>query len=198
MLGVEGDDAAAGGAAGGLDAHAVAQRNGQQAVGICLAQILLREEGQLVQIVYRADVAGLHALLLHEVAVVRHILIHALHRGDEALILPGPDLLAAGALDFRLIISLHGDRSFRGGLMREEKAWPEFRPGSLFTIPFYCGKVNRKMKDSGIFWAEKEEPDGRVPLRRAARLLTPYFGRLRHLPLRPVMHVSTPAIPKNA
>ena len=45
---------------------------------------------------------------------------------------------------------------------------------------------------------KKEEPGGRVPLRRAARLFTPYFGRLCYLPLRPVMHVSTPAIPKNA
>ena len=33
--------------------------------------------------------------------------------GDEALILPGPNLLAAGTLDFRLIIMLHkGDLSF--------------------------------------------------------------------------------------
>ena len=56
MLGVKRHHAAAGGAAGGLDAHGLLQRNGQQAVGICVSQVGFGQEGQLVQVVHRADV----------------------------------------------------------------------------------------------------------------------------------------------
>ena len=53
VLGVEGHHPLAGGARGRLDAHAVLQRPGQQAVGVGLPQVVLGDEGQLVEVVHR-------------------------------------------------------------------------------------------------------------------------------------------------
>lgn len=50
VLGIEGDDALPRGAGGGLDAYTILQGAGHQAIGICLTQVVLREEGELVQI----------------------------------------------------------------------------------------------------------------------------------------------------
>ena len=50
VLGIKSDDALSRGAGGGLDAYAILQGAGHQAIGICLAQVVLREEGELVQI----------------------------------------------------------------------------------------------------------------------------------------------------
>ena len=129
MLGIKGNHAAAGGAAGRLNPHAVLQRNCQQAIGICLSQILLRQEGQLVKIVNGFDVIGSHSLFLHQMPVIRYIFIDSFHCGDQALILPGSNLIPAGTFNFGLIITLH--------------RWVlSFLYNIYNTIPFYSGKVN--------------------------------------------------------
>ncbi len=109
VLGIEGHHPASGGTGGGLNAHAVLQRRGQQAVGVGVPQVVLGEEGQLVQVLHALDVRGGHALFLHLLAVVGHIVPHMLYLLDQALVLPRQDLLPRGALNFRLIVTLHRD-----------------------------------------------------------------------------------------
>ena len=87
VLSVEGNNAAAGGAAGGVDAHAFLKRLCQQTVGVSVAQVCLGDEGQLVQIGGGLDILGLYALGIHHVTVVRYVIINMLYLLYEALIL---------------------------------------------------------------------------------------------------------------
>ena len=107
MLGVEGDDALAGRAGGGLNAHAVLQRTRDQTVRIGFAQVVLGDEGQLVQVVDALDIVRRYALFFHLLTVVRHVIPHIAHLLNQALVLPCEDLLPAGTFDFRLIIAFH-------------------------------------------------------------------------------------------
>ena len=107
VLGVEGHHPLAGGARGGLDADAVLQGPGQQAVGVGLPQVVLGEEGELVEVLHALYVVGGDALLLHLLPVVGDGVPHVPHLLDQALVLPGQDLLPAGTLDLRLVVTFH-------------------------------------------------------------------------------------------
>ena len=107
VLGVKGHHPPSGGAGGGLDADTVLQGLGQQAVGVCLPQVVLGKKGQLVEILHAPDVLGGEALFLHLFAVVGDVVPDMAHLLYQALVLPGQDLFPAGALDLRLIVTLH-------------------------------------------------------------------------------------------
>ena len=111
VLGVEGHHPLAGGARGGLDAHALLQGLGYQPVGVGLPQVGLGDEGQLVQVVAGADVVRGEALLLHLLAVVGHIVPDVAHLLHKPLILPGLDLFPGRALDLGLVVSFHWNHS---------------------------------------------------------------------------------------
>ena len=103
MLGVEGHHPPAGGARGGLDAHAVAQGLAQQAIGICLPQVALADKGEFMQIFHAVDVVGGDPFLLHLGAVVGYVVIDMAHLGHQTLALQRPQLVLGHGLDFRLI-----------------------------------------------------------------------------------------------
>ena len=107
MLGVESNHALAGGAGGGLDAYALLQRLAHQAVGVGHAQVILGDEGQLMQIVPAFDVIRGYALFFHLLAVIGHVVPDVLYLRDKALVLPGFDLFLRRAFDFRLIVTFH-------------------------------------------------------------------------------------------
>ena len=92
MLGVESNDALTGGAGGGLDANTLGEGLGQQSVGVCFAQVVLGEEGELMQVSGGLDVVGGHALFFHLLAIVGDIVPDMLDLLDKALILPSADL----------------------------------------------------------------------------------------------------------
>ena len=112
VLRVEGDDALARRAGGGLNAHAFFLRFAHQAVGIGEAKVVLGEERQLVQIGGTLDVLGRNALFFHLLAVIGYIVPYMLHLLDQALILQRFELFNGCAFDFRLIVTSHSILSF--------------------------------------------------------------------------------------
>ena len=112
VLGVEGHHPLAGGAGGGLDAHAVLQGLGHQAVGIGLPQVGFGDKGQLMQVFRPLDVLGGQALGLHLLAVVGHIVPHMLYLLDQTLVLPSLDLFPRRGLDLGLVVPFHWDHPF--------------------------------------------------------------------------------------
>ena len=102
VLRIAGDDGAAGGAAGALDAHDVVQRRGEQAVGELVAQVGLLHEGQVFEIVHIADVLGADALGVHARAVDGNVVVFVFHRPAQALGLEGVKLIAADGFHFRV------------------------------------------------------------------------------------------------
>ena len=112
MLGVKGHHPAPCGARCGLDADAVFQGPGQQAVRIGVSQVVLGQERQLAQILHALDVLRGEAFFLHFCTVVGHIVPHMAHLSDQALVLPCQDLLPVRGLDFFLIVPFHMFFSF--------------------------------------------------------------------------------------
>ena len=108
VLGVEGHNPLTGGAGGGVDADALRHGLAHQAVGICLPQVVLFQEGQLVQVVNTLNILGSHALFFHFFAVVGHIVPNVLYLLYQAFILQSTKLLIGHGLNFRLIIVCHG------------------------------------------------------------------------------------------
>ena len=87
-----------------MDTHAFGAGHRHQSVGIVVPQVGLGGEGQLIQVGGGLDVLGSHALFLHLLAVGRDIVPHMAHLLDQALILPGTNLLPRGAFNLGLII----------------------------------------------------------------------------------------------
>ena len=108
LLGVEGDDALAGRAGGGVDADTFFQRLRKQTEGVCIPQIRLAQKRELVQIVAAVDILRRDALFLHLRAVVGDLVPDVPDLPDQTLILPGLDLLLTRTFDFFLIIPFHG------------------------------------------------------------------------------------------
>ena len=106
VLGVIDHHPAAGGAGGGMDAHAILQGHGQQPRGVLVPQIVLGEEGQLMQVLDALDVRRRYALGLHLGPVVRHPVPHVLYLLDQFFRLQLLDSLPGHGLDLRLIITL--------------------------------------------------------------------------------------------
>ena len=159
MLGVEGHHPLAGGAGGGLDAHAVLQGLGHQAIGIGLPQVGFGDKGQLMQVFRPLDVLGGQALGLHLLAVVGHIVPHMLYlldqtlvlpsldlfprRGllDQTLVLPSLDLFPRRGLDLGLVVPFHWDHPFLDLIFRRR-----ISPLTSLSLPPW-GKVARRSRD---------------------------------------------------
>ena len=107
VLGVEGHNTLACGAGGGLDTNTLRHRLACQAIGICLPQVVLGQEGQLMQVSGTLNICRSQALFFHFFAVVGYIIPNMLHLLDQTLVLPSLDLLTGSSFDFRLIILCH-------------------------------------------------------------------------------------------
>jgi hypothetical protein len=75
----------AGGAAGGVQAHALGARHREHAERIAVAQVLLGGEGKLRQVFQRAAVLRLHPRGVELLAVVRHVVVGMLQGPAKAL-----------------------------------------------------------------------------------------------------------------
>ena len=107
MLGIERHHPPPGGTGGGLNAHTVRQGLGQQAVGIGIPQVVLGEEGQLIEVLHALDAVRRDPLFLHLPAIVGHVVPHVPHLLYQALVLPRQDLLPGGGLNFGLVVAFH-------------------------------------------------------------------------------------------
>ena len=87
-----------------MQPHHILHGNGKQPIGICFPQVLFIGKGQLVQVVHRLNVLRTHSLFVHQLLVIRHVVIGMAHLLDQALILPGTNLLPRGAFNLGLII----------------------------------------------------------------------------------------------
>ena len=151
VLRIERDDTPARGAGGGLDADAVGKRSCKKSVRIGFAQVVFCEERQLVQILQTSDIRGRQSFLLHFFAVVGDIVPDVFHLLQQALVLPCADLLAAGAFDLGLIVSLHSWSPyvgflFSGVLAKTEGFFVEFEELFRYALfnrghPFVLGEV---------------------------------------------------------
>ena len=103
VLGIEGHHPPAGGAGGGLDAHALAQRRAQQTVGIGFPQITFADKRQFMQIFHTVDVARGDPFLLHLGAVVGDVVVDVVHLGHQTLALQGAQLVLGHGFNFGLI-----------------------------------------------------------------------------------------------
>ena len=111
VLVVEGHHPLAGGAGGGVDADHVLLGHAHHPEGIALPQVVLGEEGQLIQVVDGLDVVGGDPLLLHLLPVVGHVVPHMADLLDQLLVLDLDDLFPGSALDLRLIVVFHSYHS---------------------------------------------------------------------------------------
>ena len=107
FLGIERNNALAGGAAGGLDADAVGKGSGHQTVGIRFAEVILGEEGELPEVIAGLNVAGFETDGLHFVAVIVVIVPDVIDGVDETFVLPRADLLVGGGFNLFLIVCSH-------------------------------------------------------------------------------------------
>ena len=102
VLRVAGYDGLAGRAAGALNAHNVLFRRGEQSIGERVAQIRLFHKRQVLKIVDGADIRGLYALLVHALAIERHVFIFPLHHGAQPLALKRPKPFPIHTFDVRI------------------------------------------------------------------------------------------------
>ena len=112
MLCVESDNALACCAGGRLDSDAVFEVCAEKSIGICLAQIRLGEEGQLVNILHTLDVLGFYAFFVHQVAVIFDVFINVLDLLDDFFILNCQYLFTGGCFNFGLKKIAHRYHSF--------------------------------------------------------------------------------------
>ena len=112
FLGIECDNALAGGAGSGLDADAVLEVSPQKSIGIRYAQVFFAEERELFDVVYTLYVLGLYSLFVHEIPIVGDVVIDVLHLLNDLLVLDLKDFLPGRGLDLFLIIVLHFVGSF--------------------------------------------------------------------------------------
>ena len=106
VLGVEGHDSAAGGTRGGLDADALGLGNCQESGGILVAEVVLGDEGELVEVFDAVDVVGGDTLALHLGAVVGDVVIDVSHLLDQLLGLQSLHLLYGHGFDFGLVVTV--------------------------------------------------------------------------------------------
>ena len=95
LLRVGDDDGFAGRAAGGVQAHDLLHRAGEQAERIGVPQVGLARERQLGQILQRLHVLRRHPPFLHPFAEQGDVIVGALHDGLEPLQLQRPAVAAA-------------------------------------------------------------------------------------------------------
>ena len=114
VLGVEGHHPLARGAGGGVDADAVLHGLAHKAVGVSVPQVSLAEEGELGEVRDALDVVGGHALLLHLLPVVGHVLIDPADLVHQTIALPSGDLFPGRAFDLGLVVVFHFMNSFQG------------------------------------------------------------------------------------
>ena len=107
VLGVERYNTTSGRAGGGLDAHTVTQRLCKQTIGILIAQVILRDERQLMEIFDAVDILRLDAGLIHAVAIKLDVVVYVLDLLDQSFALQCFELFYRHGLDFWLIIVFH-------------------------------------------------------------------------------------------
>ena len=107
VLGVESHDTLAGGAGGGVDADTFIQGLASQAMGICLTQVVLAQEGQLVEVIYAFNIINGNTLIFHLLTVVGYIVPHMPQLLHKSFVLQLTKLLVGHGFDFRLIIVSH-------------------------------------------------------------------------------------------
>ena len=103
VLRVDAHDGLSGGAAGGVDALDLIGGHSLKPEGIFVAQVILRGEGQLRDVVDRLDVFRLHAQLVHLSLVEGHVLVAPLHGGGETFALELAHVLAGHALHLGIV-----------------------------------------------------------------------------------------------
>ncbi len=89
----------AGGTGRGVDAHELFARHREHAKGIVAAQVVLGGEREVAEIVEPLEVAGVDALGVEGLAVMRHVVVGVPQRPFQALKLQRLDFVAAGDLD---------------------------------------------------------------------------------------------------
>ena len=107
FLCVEGNDALAGRAGGGLDADAVLEVGAQKSVGICFTQIVFGEERKLSDIIDTLDVLRLYTFLFHQIAVVGDVVIDVFDLFDDLFVLDFENLFPRRGFDFFLVVAFH-------------------------------------------------------------------------------------------
>ena len=112
MLGIEGDDAFAGGAGGGLDANAVLQVRAQQAVGIGVPQVGFAEERKLLDVIHGFDIVRSDAFFFHQVMIVGDVVPYVADLLTQLFVLDLQNFLPGRRFDFRLEIPFHQKSSF--------------------------------------------------------------------------------------
>ena len=95
LAGVAYDGGVARGAAAGVDADDFALRGSLQAEGVVVAQVLLRGEGQLADILDGLYVVGADVQLLQLMAIEGHVVVDVLHDFVQAFALERAHLVAA-------------------------------------------------------------------------------------------------------
>ena len=108
VLGIKGDHTSAGRSACGMDSDAIRERNCQQAVGVLVTQVVLTQEGQLVQILYAVDLFRLHTGFIKFLFIIRDRFIDPLHSLCQALVLLPGNLIPGSAFYIRIKIVFHG------------------------------------------------------------------------------------------
>ena len=103
MTVVTDDDRLARGARRGVQLDNLFKRKGEHSVRECLAQGAFVRKRQLANILERFDVAGLHAHLVHLVAIPLDALVGPCNLRDELLQLNSADALAGAALNIRVV-----------------------------------------------------------------------------------------------
>ena len=119
MLGVADDDRLARRSRGRVHLDDLVERLGEKPVGERLTQRVLIGEGKLTNIFKRLDVLGLHAHLVHLVAIPRHVLIGVGDLRNQLLELDRTNALTArsfhGAVEHGKHVEIPSSGSLEGG-----------------------------------------------------------------------------------
>ena len=102
LAGVAHDGGVTRSTAAGMDADDLALRSGLQAKGIVVAQVFLRGEGQLVDVLDGLDVVRPDVQLLQLVTIERNVVVDVLHNFVQAFALERAHLVAAHAFFVRI------------------------------------------------------------------------------------------------
>ena len=109
VLGVVSDHAFAGRTGSGLDTHAVTKRHREHSVRIGLPQIAFGKKGKFVQILNSFDILGFYPFFVHQIPVIRNMIVDVPHLFDQFFRLQRFQLLERHGFDFFLIILTHFD-----------------------------------------------------------------------------------------
>ena len=90
-----------------MDADTLRKGFSLESIGVGLTQVVLTQEGQLVEVVHAVDIIDGDAFVFHLLPVVRHIVPHMPQLLHKSVVLQLTKLLIGHGFDFRLIIVSH-------------------------------------------------------------------------------------------